>query len=85
MAHEKYLMYTKCTKYETCAILLSVNHCLLLLSLFLCFLFCYAVPSVLSSFSIILLRKGELAALIVFCVSSSQCHGWSAVCDCGIS
>ena len=41
---------------------LLLNRCLLLLSLFMGF--CYAVLSDRSSFAIILMRKGELVALL---------------------
>ena len=51
---------------------------------------CDVALGVLSSFTIILLRKRELVAYmhcvvaVLFCVSSSRCHGWSAVCECGV-
>ena len=68
---------------------LLLIHCLLSLPLFVgvCVwsLFCCLVLSVLSSFTIISLRKRELAALLnymwllVFCVFSSRCHGLQCV------
>ena len=59
-------------------------------------LFCYALLYVLSSFAIILTRKGELFVFssIAFLMSCDcKCSvalphdiiGWFAVCDCGIS
>ena len=52
---------------------------------------CGVALGALSSFTIILLRKRELVAVqllccacFLFCVSSSRCHGWSAVCECGV-
>ena len=73
-------------------------HCLFLLALCdgVCVgsLFCNVVLSILSGFAIILLGKRELVAcfncvcaavcLLMFYGSSSQCRGWSVVCDCGI-
>ena len=58
-------------------------------------LFWNLVLCVLSSFTIILTRKRELVALLLFFQMSCYCKsfvallhgvvGWSAVCDCGIS
>ena len=72
-------------------------HCLLLLPLFVGFcvwsLFCNAVISVLSCYSIILMRKSELISyfvffLLCFCLWLVPLPhitiGWSVVCDCGI-
>ena len=58
-------------------------------------LFWYALLYVISSYAIILTRKGELVALL-YCLLDLLSHkypvalphgavGWSAVCDCGIS
>ena len=55
-------------------------------------LFCDVVPSVHSSFAIILLKKKEVVALpLLYC--GCMCYaslphgavGWSSVCGCGIS
>ena len=55
-------------------------------------LFCCALLCVLSSFAIILKRKGELVALLLLSYCCKRCvtlpHGWvgwSGLCDCGIS
>ena len=55
-------------------------------------MFCCTLLSVPSSFAIILIRKSELVALLVFLVSRDCCvalpcgaMGLSAVCNCGIS
>ena len=58
-------------------------------------LLCYALLCVHSSFAIILKRKRKQVSLLLlsyrcivtkmFCRSSSQCLGWSAVYDCGVS
>ena len=55
----------------------------------------FAVLCVLSSVAIIALGKREMVALFLcdlnamslflFFDSSPRCHGWSVVCDCGIS
>ena len=78
---------------------LLLIYCLLLLQLWgllRCFLFCYAILCVLSSFAIILTGKRidgcfTLIVFLVFC----DCYcsvalprgavGWSSVCDCCIS
>ena len=60
-------------------VLLFFNYCFVCLTLFvaeLCWsLFCYAFLCVLSSFAIILMKKRELDALLVFRGSSSRCRG----------
>ena len=54
-------------------------------------LFCYALLCVHSSFAIILKKKRNLVALLMYCYykcSVAFPHGavgWSVVCDCGIS
>ena len=57
----------------------------------ICYMFCCTLLCILSSFTIILMGKRELVALLMSCfcycsvVLPHDAVGWSTVCHCGIS